>query len=56
MNNTMQYATRDRETGTIIDLFATEQDALDAIDTYEADDRKEGIYTADFYEVADINN
>ena len=47
------FVTRDRETGTVIDEFATLAEAEAAVKEYEETDEKEGIYTPDFYEIYD---
>ena len=52
----MKYVTRDREAGNIIDEFATLAEAEAAINEYEEDDRRRGIYEPDFYEVAEIED
>ena len=46
------FKTQDRETGTFIDTFATYEDAAAALSQYEADDKAEGIYIENFYEIA----
>lgn len=43
--------TRDREAGNKIESFATENEAYEAITRYEEEDRENGDYTPDFYEV-----
>lgn len=54
----MRYVTRDRETGTIIEYFETKEEAEKAIQLYEEADKKDDVYSEDFYEVAaePINN
>lgn len=47
------FITRDRETGTYIDQFVTREEAEAAIARYEAEDRTNGDYEPDFYEVAE---
>lgn len=47
---------RDREAGNIICEVETEAEGLHLIAEYEAEDKKEGTYTPDFYEVAEILN
>ena len=47
------YAIQDRETGTRIDIFDTLEEAERALKEYENDDMKEGVYTPDFYEIAE---
>lgn len=45
------FVTRDREAGNVIDEFADLDDAKDAVESYEDEDRKNGDYTENFYEV-----
>jgi len=47
------FYTADRETGTFIDEFLSVDKALEAIEMYEAQDRREGIYIYNFYDVVD---
>lgn len=51
----MVFCTRDREAGNIIDIFATEEMAIEAIKNYEAEDKNDGNYTEDFYEAVQIS-
>lgn len=46
-----KYIIQDKETGTFIDEFATKQDAENQLAKYEQEDREEGIFTPDFYEI-----
>jgi len=48
------FVTRDREAGNVIETFGSHEDARKAINRYEADDRRDDLYTPDFYEVAEI--
>lgn len=48
------YVIRDREGGNVIDKFETYQDAKKELIEYEEGDKREGIYTPDFYEIAII--
>jgi len=48
-----RYIIRDREAGNIIDSFNTINEARDVLIKYEECDKKEGIYTPDFYEIHD---
>jgi len=48
--------TRDREAGNIIENFATKKEAEKAISRYEKTDKKEGTYSPDFYEIAEIED
>lgn len=50
----MSWIVRDRETGTGIDIFDTPEEAEKALEEYENDDMKEGVYTPDFYEIAEV--
>lgn len=43
--------TADREAGNKIEAFSTIEEALKAIAAYEAEDKKDGTYTPDFYDV-----
>ena len=52
----MKYVTRDREAGNVIDEFATMAEAEAAIEEYEAEDLKNGVYEPDFYEAAEIED
>jgi hypothetical protein len=49
--NKIKYITRDREAGNVIDEFATREEAEAAIRAYEEEDRANGCYEEDFYEV-----
>ncbi len=49
-----RYATCDRETGTIIDYFDTLAAAQRAIDKYEAQDKEEGTFTPNFYDIKEM--
>lgn len=51
----MKYVTRDRETGNVIDFFDTKEEAEKAVEEYEAEDAKEGIYSPNFYEVTEAD-
>ena len=48
------YVIQDKETGTGIDIFDTLEEAERALKEYENDDVKEGVYTPDFYEIAEV--
>ena len=47
------YETRDYETGTLIDEFATLDEARKAIKEYEEEDKKNECFEEDFYEIYD---
>lgn len=48
------YITRDSLSGTIIDEFVTREEAEAAIRGYEAQDKADGNYEPNFYEVAEV--
>ena len=52
--NMSVYAIQDKETGTRIDIFDTLEEAERVLEKYEEDDMKEGVYTSDFYEIAEV--
>ena len=52
----MIIVVRDKMCGNIITLVATVQDGLNLIDEYEEEDRRDGTYTEDFYEVAVLDD
>ena len=47
----MKYILRDREAGNAIEEFFTREEAEQALREYEAEDKAEGIYEPDFYEI-----
>ena len=53
MNNkiTGKYIIRDREAGNVIEEASSYYEATEIIDRYESEDKEEGIYTIDFYEI-----
>lgn len=48
------FVTRDREAGNVIDFCQTRAQAQALIEQYEREDRADGVYTPDFYEVAAV--
>ena len=50
----MSWIVRDSETGTRVDIFDTLEEAERTLEEYEEDDIKEGVYTADFYEIVEV--
>lgn len=48
------YVVRDREAGNVIERFKTEEDAEAALRDYEENDKNEGIYEDELYEVAPV--
>ena len=51
----MMYVVRDREAGNVITQFETMEEAQKEIEKYEEQDKKDGTYTEDFYEIAVID-
>ena len=49
----MKFYTADREAGNKIEPFNTIEEAKKAILKYEEQDKKDGVYTPDFYDVVD---
>lgn len=49
----MKYILRDREAGNAIEEFYTREEAEQALKNYEAEDKREGIYEPDFYEITE---
>lgn len=47
------YIIRDKETGTFIEEFETEQEAQEALNTYEEIDKKHEVYEEGFYEISE---
>lgn len=50
------WATRDRGTGEVIDLFPSREDADSRLEEYEEEDRREGTYEPNFYEAVRLDN
>ena len=53
MGNSLGYILRDREAGNIIEAFPKYEDAKAVLDGHEAQDKADGIYTEDFYEIVE---
>ena len=51
----MMYVVRDREAGNVITQFETMGEAQKELEKYEEQDKKDGTYTEDFYEIAVID-
>lgn len=51
----MMYVVRDREAGNVITQFETMEEAQKELEKYEEQDKKDGTYTEDFYEIAVID-
>ena len=49
----MKIYVSNRETGTFIEEVATIEAGKNLIKEYEADDKKNGIYEPDFYDIVD---
>lgn len=50
----VKYIVRDRESGTGIDAFDSFDEAVECIRQFEEADRKDEIYTPDFYEIYEL--
>lgn len=48
------FIIRDREAGNVIDEFKTYDEALDRLWAYEEEDKADGNYTEDFYEIVEM--
>ena len=49
----MKYIIQDREAGNFIDEFATLEEAKNALEAYESEDKKDGTFTPNFYEIVE---
>lgn len=47
------FKIQDREAGNIIEKGLTEEQAKKMLEKFENDDKKDGIYTPNFYEIAE---
>jgi hypothetical protein len=50
-----KYIIQDHETGTFIDEFETYQEAQKELERYENEDKQDGTFTPDFYEIVQEN-
>jgi len=53
---TTTYQIQDREAGNVIEVFSSFADAQNAILKYENDDKADGNFTPDFYEIVAVEN
>ena len=51
----MSIVIRDREAGNVITEFETVEEAKKELEKYEAQDKKDGVYVEDFYEIYDTD-
>lgn len=52
----MKYVLRDRETGnTDFDVFSDYKEALEELERFEEEDKENGDYTPDFYEIVEVD-
>ena len=51
----MNIVIRDREAGNVITEFETLEEAKKELEKYEAQDKKDGVYVEDFYEIYDLD-
>ena len=49
------YVVRDREAGNVITQFETMEEAQKELEKYEEQDKKDGVYVEDFYEISVID-
>ena len=49
-----KFAVRDYETGTVIEVFNTREEAVQCLKQFEEQDIEDGIFEPGFYEVAEI--
>lgn len=50
-----KFAVRDYETGTVIEVFNTREEAVQCLKKFEEQDIEDGIFEPGFYEVAEID-
>ena len=51
----MNIVIRDREAGNVITQFEKMEEAKKTLERYEAQDKKDGVYVEDFYEISVID-
>lgn len=51
----MKYIIQCKENGDLIEEVETLREAKEILNKYEEDDKKDGIYEEDFYEIAQLN-
>ena len=49
------YKVQDREAGNVIGYFTTKKEADEAVAMFEENDKEDGTYTPDFYEVKELD-
>ncbi len=49
----MKYVVRDSESGIVLDMFGSEEEAKEAVKTYESTDKEEGFYVEGAYEITE---
>ena len=52
----MNIVIRDREAGNVIEHFNTVEEAKKTLERYEEQDKKDGVYVEDFYEIYDLDD
>ena len=45
------WVVQDVDTGTVLEWFKTEKEAIECLERFEAEDKADGYYIPDFYEV-----
>lgn len=48
------FAVRSYESGTVIEIFDTREDAVECLKAFEEQDIEEGIYEPGFYEISEL--
>ena len=49
----MNYVIRDSESGIVLDMFGSKEEAEEAVRTYEKADEEEGVYVEGAYEITE---
>lgn len=48
-----KYVIRDSESGIVLDMFGSEEEAKEAVRSYETTDKEEGFYVEGAYEITE---
>ena len=49
----MKYVVRDSESGIVLDMFGSIEEAEEAVKSYESADKEEGMYVKSAYEITE---
>ena len=52
-DETQKYQIQDKEAGNVIAIDLTHEEAIGLLLTFEEQDKKQGIYTPEFYEITE---